>query len=71
MSPLGFPVFIQEFEIIYIYGGTDEIKAQIAWEEDVRLLRCLATDPPHKLFLFPQGEEKRYVFLVAMCHSRN
>ena len=37
MSPLGFPIFIQEFEIIYIYGGTDEIKAQIAWEEDVSL----------------------------------
>ena len=37
MSPLGFPVFIQEFEVIYIYGGTAEIKAQLAWKEDVRL----------------------------------
>ena len=37
MSPLGFPIFIQEFEIIYIYGET-EFKAQIAWKEDVRLL---------------------------------
>ena len=37
MSPLGFPIFIQEFEIIYIYGGTAEIKAQMAWKEDVRL----------------------------------
>ena len=37
MSPLGLPIFIQTFEIIYIYGGTAEIKAQIAWKEDVRL----------------------------------
>ena len=36
MSPLGFPIFIQRFEIIYIYGET-EFKAQIAWEEDVWL----------------------------------
>lgn len=35
MSPLGFPIFIQEFEVIYMYGGTEEIKAQLAWEEDV------------------------------------
>ena len=69
MSPLGFPIFIQEFEIIYIYGGTDEIKAQIAWEEDVRLLQCLVINPFYKLFLFAQGEEKRYAFLVAMRHT--
>lgn len=36
MSPLGFPVFIQEFEVIYIFGET-EFKAQVAWKEDVRL----------------------------------
>jgi hypothetical protein len=35
ISPLGFPVFIQEFEVIYIYGGTAEIKAQLAWKENV------------------------------------
>jgi len=37
MSLLGFPIFIQEFEIIYIYGQTTEVKAQVAWVEDVRL----------------------------------
>ena len=36
-SLLGFPIFIQEFEIIYIYGQTTEVKAQVAWMEDVRL----------------------------------
>jgi len=35
MSPLGFPIFIQKVEVIYIYGQT-EFKAQLAWtEEDV------------------------------------
>lgn len=38
MSPLGFPIFIQEFEVIYIYGGTAEIKAQLAWKQDVCVL---------------------------------
>ena len=38
MSPLGFPVFIQEFEVIYIFGET-EFKAQVAWKEDVRRRR--------------------------------
>ncbi|KAF9650957.1 hypothetical protein BDM02DRAFT_3184899 [Thelephora ganbajun] len=33
MSLLGFPIFIQEFEVIYIYGQT-EFKAQLAWMED-------------------------------------
>jgi len=32
MSLLGFPIFIQEFEVIYIYGQT-EFKAQLAWME--------------------------------------
>ena len=36
MSPLGFPIFIHEFEVIFIYGQT-EFKAQIAWKEEVRL----------------------------------
>ena len=36
-SLLGFPIFIQEFEVIYIYGQTAEIKAQVAWTEEVRL----------------------------------
>ena len=36
MSPLGFPIFIHEFEVIYMYGQT-EFKAQIAWSEEVRL----------------------------------
>ena len=35
MSPLGLPIFIQAFEIIYIYGET-EFKAQVAWKENVR-----------------------------------
>jgi len=38
MSLLGFPIFIQELEVIYIYGQT-EFKAQIAWTEDVRLFK--------------------------------
>ena len=38
MSPLGFPIFIQEFEVIYIYGET-EFKAQLAWMEEVHLSR--------------------------------
>jgi len=33
-SLFGFPIFIQEFEVIYIYGQTTEIKAQIAWMEE-------------------------------------
>ena len=41
MSPLGFPVFIQEFEVIYIYGQT-EFKAQLAWMEGV----CLVSYKP-------------------------
>ena len=36
MSLLGFPIFIQELEVIYIYGET-EFKAQIVWTEEVRL----------------------------------
>ena len=36
MSPLGFPIFVQEFEVVFIYGQT-EFKAQIAWMEEVRL----------------------------------
>ena len=44
ISPLGLPVFVYEFEMICIYGGTAEIKAQIAWKEDVRLCNlCLTT----------------------------
>jgi len=34
MSPLGFPIFIQKYEVIYIYGQT-EFKAQLAWTEGV------------------------------------
>jgi len=61
MSPLGFPIFIQEFEIIYIYGGTAEIKAQMAWKEDVRLcdIPLYGLHRSHKLSSFPQGVEKR------------
>jgi len=33
-SLLGFPIFIQNFDIIYIYGQTTEIKAQVAWMEE-------------------------------------
>ena len=36
MSPLGFPIFIRELEVIYIYGQT-EFKAQVAWKEEVGL----------------------------------
>jgi hypothetical protein len=36
-SLLGFPIFVQEFEVIYIYGKT-EFKAQVAWTEEVRLV---------------------------------
>jgi hypothetical protein len=38
ISRLGFPIFIREFEIIYIYGQTAEITAQVAWTEEVRLV---------------------------------
>jgi hypothetical protein len=38
ISPLGFPIFVQELEVIYMYGQT-EFKAQIAWKEEVRLPR--------------------------------
>ena len=62
MSPLGFPVFIQQFEVIYIYGQT-EFKAQVSWKEEVCLSRTILgllanipTTPP------PQDTEKRYVF---------
>ena len=34
MSPFRFPIFVQEFEVIYIYGQT-EFKAQVAWKEEV------------------------------------
>ena len=37
MSLLGFPIYVQEFEMIYIYGQT-EFKAQVAWTEEVRLV---------------------------------
>lgn len=36
ISLLGFPIFIQEFEVIYIYGQT-EFKAQVIWTEEVCL----------------------------------
>lgn len=35
---LGLPIFIQEYEIVYIFGET-ELKAQVAWKEGVRLRR--------------------------------
>ena len=36
-SLLGFPIYIQEIEVIQIYGQTTEVKAQVAWMEKVRL----------------------------------
>ena len=36
-SPSGL-ILGKMFEIIYSYGGTAEIKAQLAWDEDVCLL---------------------------------
>jgi len=44
-SLLGFPIFVQEFEVIYIYGQT-ELKAQIAWKEEV----CLDFHEPSTFF---------------------
>lgn len=37
MSPLGFPIFIREIEVIYIYGETTEVRAQVSWMEEVCL----------------------------------
>jgi hypothetical protein len=66
MSPLGFPIFIQQFEVIYIYGGTAEIKAQLAWKEDVCVFStCFLFDLLTKFSLFLQEVEKRYVSLVC------
>lgn len=76
MSPLGFPIFIQQFEVIYIYGGTAEIKAQLAWEENVRLLRtCLLalsrlTSFSHTSHLW-QGVEKRCVSMAVRDRGFN
>ena len=37
VSPIDFPSFTQNFEVIFIYGRT-EFKAQLAWKEHVSLL---------------------------------
>jgi hypothetical protein len=37
MSPLGFPLFIHKFEVIYTYGQSAKIKAQLVWMEEVGL----------------------------------
>ena len=34
-SPMGFPCFVQPYEVVYIYGQT-EFKAQLRWTEEVR-----------------------------------
>ena len=39
MSPLDLPISIYRFELIYTYGQTAVIKAQLAWMEEVRLSR--------------------------------
>ena len=44
-SLLGFPIFVQEFEVIYIYGQT-ELKAQVTWQEEV----CLVFHEPPTFF---------------------
>lgn len=36
-SLFGFPIYIQEIEVIHIYGQTTEVKAQVVWMEKVRL----------------------------------
>jgi len=38
VSPLGFQIFVRQFEVIYIYGQT-EFKAQMAWTEGYFLWR--------------------------------
>jgi hypothetical protein len=38
MSTFGFPIFIQQIEVIYIYGQT-EFKAQVSWMEEVGFSR--------------------------------
>jgi hypothetical protein len=69
-TPLGTLVFIRKFEVIYIYGSTAEIKAQIAWKDGVRLLRThLTTDIPLTTFPLLQGVEKRCVCVAAMGHA--
>lgn len=61
-------VSVQEFEVIYIYGDTAQIKAQVAWKDGVCLpdssyvLRL--TFLSHNLPSFLQGKEKRYAPLV-------
>lgn len=34
MTHFGFPIFVQEFEVIYMYGQ-NELKAQVSWTEEV------------------------------------
>ena len=60
MSPLGFPIFIQLFEVIYIYGET-EFKAQASWKEQVRLsqIHPQSTGIPLTNFLIGHREAVR------------
>jgi len=57
MSPLGFPLFIQLFEVIYIYGET-EFKAQASWKEEVRLSQTHPRSTNTLLTNFPTGRRE-------------
>jgi len=55
MSPLGFPIFIHPFEVIYIYGET-EFKAQVSWEKEVSSIFDILDDIPLTNFTAGRGD---------------
>lgn len=67
MSPLGFPISVHQFELIYTYGETAEIKAQLAWMEEVRLSRSLLADIPLMNFAIGYREAVRLFNRHALC----
>ena len=36
VSPMGTPCFFQRYKVVYFYGHTEELKAQVCWMEEVR-----------------------------------
>jgi len=67
MSRLGFPIFIQPFEVIYIYGET-EFKAQVAWMDgEVRFTFDLLADMPLTNFTTGYREAVRLSGRDALC----
>jgi len=59
IPPMGFPCFIQVYEVVYTYGQI-ELKAYLRWTEGVCDESCLSMLCGHSDYFCKQDEEKRY-----------